>query len=298
LGLLFAFTACIAAEPAVDAKLAFTEGEKVFRFDTGVLRGVLRAGDKSLGLQQVVYVPTGTPVDKDKGYGLFSHYRILTSATRYGTAAWDWPSAAKLLDDGAVEVTWEKAADRPFAMKAVYRWKAADTLDVTTTVSAAEALPKFEVFLASYFQAFNSSRVYVTGDPERPGQAVFMEAQKPAGVWQMFAYDADAEKLINDGRWQRPPHPVQWTIMPRYSVPLAMRRDAKSGVTVLLMAPIEGCFAVATPYGDEPHWSTYLSLFGRDIKAGETATARARLVIGKDITDEQALERYGEYVKK
>jgi hypothetical protein len=64
------------------------------------------------------------------------------------------------------------------------------------------------------------------------------------------------------------------------------------------MAPPQDCFAVLTPFGEEGHRSVYLSLFGRDLKAGETATARARLVIGRDISDEQAIALYKAYVGK
>jgi len=86
--------------------------------------------------------------------------------------------------------------------------------------------------------------------------------------------------------------------MPRLAAPLAVRRDAKSGLVAVVMAPPEDCFAVLTPYGEEGHRSVYLSLFGRDLKAGEAVSARARLVIGRDITDEQAIALYKAYMGK
>jgi hypothetical protein len=63
------------------------------------------------------------------------------------------------------------------------------------------------------------------------------------------------------------------------------------------MAPPQDCFTIATPYEGESHYSLYLSLFGRDLKAGETAQARTRLVIGASISDEQAITRYQQYLK-
>jgi hypothetical protein len=36
-------------------------------------------------------------------------------------------------------------------------------------------------------------------------------------------------------------------------------------------------------------------LFGRDVKAGQTATARCRLVIAKSPTDKQIVELYKKY---
>ena len=86
--------------------------------------------------------------------------------------------------------------------------------------------------------------------------------------------------------------------MPRLAAPLALRRDAKSGLTAVLMSRPSDCFAISTPYGEEGHRSLYLSLFGRDLKAGQAASARACLVIGKNITDDFALGLYRAYLKK
>jgi hypothetical protein len=40
----------------------------------------------------------------------------------------------------------------------------------------------------------------------------------------------------------------------------------------------------------------YLSLFGRELKAGQTVRACCRLVISREMTDEQAERYYGEYL--
>jgi hypothetical protein len=77
-----------------------------------------------------------------------------------------------------------------------------------------------------------------------------------------------------------------------------MRRDGKTGLTAVVMSPAEDCFAVSTPYGEEGHRSLYLSLFGRDVKVGETVTARARLVIGRGITEEKAAALYEAYAEE
>lgn len=46
-----------------------------------------------------------------------------------------------------------------------------------------------------------------------------------------------------------------------------------------IMAPPGDCFAVSTPHDQEPHYSMYLSLFGRDVEPGQTLTARSRLCL-------------------
>jgi len=55
---------------------------------------------------------------------------------------------------------------------------------------------------------------------------------------------------------------------------------------------------VSMPFGAEGHRSLYLSLFGRDLKSGETATARTRLVIRRGLTDDQAVALYKSYRKE
>ena len=60
----------------------------------------------------------------------------------------------------------------------------------------------------------------------------------------------------------------------------------------------QDCFAVLTPFETEPHRSMYLSLFGKDLKAGETARARARLVIKKNLSSEGIDRLYQDYLRQ
>jgi hypothetical protein len=277
-------------------RLGFVAGDKgAYTFDTSVLRGALCSEGKPRGLSSVTHVPSGAKLDG--GAGILGYYRVFTTNKRYGTAAWEWPGAAKLLPDGAVQVTWPEAADRPFEMTAMYRWKDPQTLDVETTATARKDLSKFEVFLASYFdQAFASPSAYVAENPETQGKPGFLLAKKSCGDWQMFPRDAEVVPIMRDGRWQIEPNPVNWTIMPRLNAPICLRRKAASGLTAILMAPPEDCFAIATPYDGETHYSLYLSLFGRDIKVDETAKARTRFVITPAASEEQVLTLYRQYM--
>jgi hypothetical protein len=100
----------------------------------------------------------------------------------------------------------------------------------------------------------------------------------------MFPRDAEAVSVIQDGRWKLPPNSVDWAIRPRFAQPVTVRRDLSSGLSALVMARSEECFALAMPHETEGHCSLYLCQFGHDLKAGETARARARLVI-LDSTD-------------
>jgi len=283
-GLAFAQAA---PKPAAGPKLAFSSsGTNGFTFDTGVLKGKLRAGGQSRGLSSVVHLPTG--VTLDASMGLFGHYRVFSANHRYGTAAWDWPSRALLRPDGAVEVRWPAADDRPFELCAVYRWTAPNTLDLETSVQARTNLLKFESFLASYFaEGFTNSFVYARTN----GQSQLIKPDPALPTWQAFPRDDQAVSLIQDGRWTFPPSPVEWAIRPRFVCPLGVRRCPASDLHALIMAPAQDCFAVLTPVETEGHRSMYLSLFGQDLKPGQTARARARLVIGTNLAA-QTIDRF------
>ncbi|MFV1967201.1 MAG: hypothetical protein ACC628_17365 [Pirellulaceae bacterium] len=277
-------------------ELAFTASGPGYTFDTGVLKGTLRSQGKSRGLLPVVDCPSGKSIAR--GAGLFSHYRLLDAETRYGTAAWDWTSQSQRLADGTVQVHWRADEAHPFDLTAAYKWAAPHVLDVTTSVVARKDLLRFESFLACYFEGFPASYVYVKKGPDSSGDAGFFEAKKSFAAWQIFPRDAAAEKTILDGRWARKPNPVGWRIAPELAAPLAMRRDAESGLAGIVMAPPDDCFTVATPFGEESHRSLYLSLLGRDVKSGEKATARSRLVIARDLSDQQVIALYQAYLNE
>ncbi len=273
--------------------LDFSPDEQGFVFDTGVLRGTLRPKGRPIGLKPLYY--KGIAADLSQPYGVCSHYRILDAETRYGVAAWEWAGTAELLSDGSVKALWTRDEAHPFDLQAHYRWHAPDTLEVLTTVVAAKPLRKFEVFLASYFNGFADGFVWAWSTPGSSEKAAFLKAEQKNGVWQMFPRDEMAIQIIQDGRWSRPPHPVDWAIMPFFAAPLAIRRDVETGLVAVIMSRPEDCFAVATPYSGEGHRSLYFSLFGRDLELEQPITAEVRLILGRALTDEAIVEQYRRY---
>ena len=269
-------------------------GTNEFSFNTGVLKGKLRSGGESRGLSEVVHIPTGMRLDSSMG--LFGHYRVFTANKRYGTGAWHWPSSAKLSRNGeSVEVIWPAAEDRPFELRAVYRFTAPDALDVETSVLAKTNLNKFESFLASYFsESFTNSSVCARVN----GQEKFEIADKEHGIWQAFPRDDAAVAIIKDGRWTFPPSPVDWAIREPLARPIGVRRCRANDLRVLIMAAPQDCFAVLTPFEAEGHRSMYLSLFGKDLKAGETVHAKARLVVGTTLVGERQDQCYENFLRQ
>jgi hypothetical protein len=104
--------------------------------------------------------------------------------------------------------------------------------------------------------------------------------------------------IIRDGRWKKEPNPVDWKIMPPMAKPIALRRGSGKALTAILMAPPDDCFAISTPYEGEGHYSMYFSLFGRDIEAGRTATARLRLVLTNITSNKDILNLYKKYIEE
>jgi hypothetical protein len=278
--LLMAFTmVCLLPPSAVRAaSLRFAAGQKgEFHFDTGVLKGVLRAEGKSKGFTSVVHAPSGMRVDRNT-MGLLSPYRVFKTNYRYASAAWDWPSQANLEDDGSVSVLWPVEKDRPFELKARYVLVDSETLSVEFQVKAVEILPAFEVFLASYFDTpFTNAMVLAKGS--EGGAAHWISATQAQGDWQMFPREDAVIPMIQDGRWKQEPNPVDWFQLQKFSEPKAMRRAGSDGLAAILSADTKDCFAVSMPFQTEGHYSLYFSLFGKTINAGETAVAKARMQI-------------------
>jgi len=261
-----------------------------FHVNTGELEGTLRLGGISFGFSPFRHVPTDT--DLIAMMGLLNYYRVFTTNHRYGESMRAIPSDATLEAPDTLRVHWPADADRPFELTGVYHWVAPDTVDLETIVEAKEHLQEFDVFIASYLsERFPVSSVYVKGDDDKKA---FITAEPEHGVWQAFPRDADAVRIIKDGRWDIPPSPVDWAVRPELAAPIIHRRNEATGLTVAMMARAEDCFAVFTPDRGEGHYSMYLSLFGKTLEAGDTARARIRMIIGP-LNDDALLKRYKEF---
>jgi hypothetical protein len=284
------------AEPS-DAKRAFRESAPdQFQFDTGVVSGRVRSDGRTFGIDQLRHAPTGQPISGS--YGLMSPYRVFSDGRRYGNAAWEWPSRAAVNDDGSLTIECAASEDRPFLLRGTYRWSGPATLELRIDVIPERPLRGFEVFLASYYDAsFTHASAWVGEHPDTTGHSGFLAAERPLGDWLAFPRDPRGVELIQDGRWQLPPHPVSWVIQPTLARPLARRGTSPEGLTALTMASPDDCFAVLMPYQTETHYSIYLSLFGRDLPAGQVAGARARWQLLEHATDDRVRDAYRAFVQ-
>ncbi|MFH1266844.1 MAG: hypothetical protein ABIK89_14035 [Planctomycetota bacterium] len=296
-------TFLLAAPPDLGFKPADEEG--FYAFNTGVLQGKVRLNGTSQGITEVVHVPSGQSLAVGGRLpGLVSYYRVFSGNTRFGNAARDWPTETTVLPDGALRVFWPGAEGHPLEITADHRWTRPDTLDVITTVKPLEDMPAFELFLSSYYEKAFLARVYVKPAEDAAAGPRFVPVDRTPeskGGYVMFPRDQAALDLILDGRWKVPPSPVDWDQVCWLASPLAVRRDETSGLSAVTMAPPEDCFAIASPYNPATpdaggYRSLYLSFFGQDLKAGQTAQARYRLVVAQNLSDEQTVKLYEEYV--
>ncbi len=304
--LLLAAAFLLAAAPAArgQRQLAFQPpADGYSTFDTGLLRGKMQLDGKSQGIASLVYAPTG--MELARAPGLLSYYRVLAAGARYGHAAREWPVAAAVRPDGTLELHFAAGKDHPLELTGIFRWASPDSLDLETIVKPQVAMPRMEMFLSSYLAAGCEGLAYV--QPSR------LEGGKPArflpadwcplfdGNFLVFPRDRQAMALIYDGRWEIPPNPVTWCFSRYLAAPLVLRRHAAAGLTVALMSSPQDCFAAMLPYNKQPpdpvssHYSLYLSLFGRDLAPGETARARCRLLVCKNLRDAQLRDRYARY---
>jgi hypothetical protein len=291
--------------PAADAPagLAFhAAGEGLFDFNTGPLRGRLKLDSKYQGLYPLI--DAGGGADLVNPPGVFSPYRVFSGKERFGNAARDWPTAARLLPGGAVEARIAAAAEHPLEITMTYRWQAPDALDFEVTVTPQRDMPRFELFMSSYFTKGFRASVYLkdAGDG-KPGFAAVDRTPQSHGAYVMYPRDDEAVRMIRDGRWTSGSNPVDWAPGARLAAPVVIRRDASQKLTAAMMCPPGDCFAIGTPWNPATpeaggYRSLYLSLFGKDLKAGEPSVARCRLILAPDLTDEQVLRRYAQYTAR
>jgi hypothetical protein len=267
--------------------LRFIPKDGAFDFNTGAFRGTLQTKVFPKSIQMITECSTGTQLAGKNG--LLTHYRLLAENQRYLPDAFNWGCSAKALPDGSVEIQWAPDEQHPFALKAVYTWATSNILDVATTVTAQCDLKKFESFLGSYFTGFPITYGY--------GPNGFVQITKKEGEWVCFPRDEKADNVLRDGRWGIPPYPVDFKRIAYYGEPLIMRKDPGSGLTVVVMSLRNDCFATLMPYGEDSHRSLYLSLFGRDLKRGESMTAHTRLVTGR-FSEPEILTLYHDFQNK
>ena len=291
------------------ADLTFTPAAPgYFSFDTGALRGTIRADGRSQGVVKLTDAATGLELANDPPLpGLLSLYRVFAGPTRFPDAR-TAPHRAQLnAARTELSILWEAAPERPYSITGRFTLGDARSLDLALECVAKAPLPAFEIFVSSYpamalrHFLFLKYTLHQGGgrDPVlyEPTAAPFIE-----GCYLAFPRDDAAARLIFDGRWEKPPNPVHFAAGRHYAAPLLGSRNPENGVAVLLFARAEDCFALESTYtrpgGHDSvasHNSLYLSLGGKDLAEGETARFRLRAAVATLARHGEALELHARW---
>ncbi len=289
------------------ADLTFTAADTpgYFAFNTGVVKGLIRADGKSEGVVELTDLATGTNVVNAAPLpGILSLYRVFAGAKRFPDAR-NAPLRAELdTSRTALTLVWESAPERPYDLKGRFTLGGTRSLDLTLECTARVALPAFEIFVSSYptmaqrHFLFLRGTLHQGGRPEsllyEPGAAPFLE-----GCYLAFPRDIEATALIFDGRWRQEPNPVHFAAGRHYAVPLLGSRIPENGVALLLFARSDECFALETTYARpagadsvSSHNSLYMSLGGADLAPGASARFHLRASVVRLAAHEEALALY------
>lgn len=278
-----------------------------YAFNTGVLNGKLLATDNAQGITPLFEAKTGISLSPGKNKpGSFSHYRVMADGKRFGESARGRAKQSRLLDEGReVEVTWKAADDFPLDMTATYRWTTPEILDVVTRVTPKQDLKNLEVQLAGYTNEHFQSFVHAQIPRLKVTDLHFIPVEVGPlvnGTFIAFPRDHKAVQYLFDGRYDQAPAPMQLTVSLLYEAPMVLKRDLGSDMELVFMARPEECGAVITPYNkDYPdevsgQFSVYFSLFGEDTAAGQTRTAKTRVIFGRAITDKMCEDLYAKFL--
>lgn len=280
-------------------------GDRLFDFNTGVVKGTLRANGKYQGISSLIDVETGKELTRSAG--IFSYYRVLSTDTRWGDAARDWPMTAALLPDGGVRIDWPAHEEHPFEMTAIYHWISPTTLDLETIVKPQRSMLRFEVFLSSYFDLDFKAIAYAkpTRPEDDPAEFILADVNPLVrGSYLAFPTSSQTAQMFFDRRWAPENGLVPWAVTRVLGAPMAIKRDTESDITFLLMSRVEDCFALSMSYNMDPpdgianHGSVYMSLIGKDIEAGESMRAHVRLVVERNLSNQRAVELHEQYTQE
>ena len=270
-------------------------------FRTGTVSGKYLCAGHYQGLRELVYQPKGVSIVAGETLpGLVSPYRVFANGRRYADIR-DRPTKVELVPEG-LRITNSATHENPLELVTLHSWSD-DTLDIRYTLSATIDMVGFEMGVASYFapgfRGFVSRQSNTWG--EEGFQIVPVDVNPLTDVYALFPRSEAEMKTLFDGRWDLPPYPIRYSVPAYFAHPLAYRRHAKSGVTVVGLADPTECYAICLPVNDPPedpdpargYQAIYFYLFGRDLRRGETAAAHLRFVVGQDLSESEILARAG-----
>lgn len=302
-----------------------TDGIEQFVFDTEQLTGTFVARDTrdlkkgmgrhglrglAFGPSQVdLHAPEGDVGQKRRHQGHLNLYRVYAGSRTFGALRDDLAELERL-DDGA-RLTWPASDSRPVHISATWRLTGLNQIDLTVEATPAKDLENFEILPASYCPVEMTKLIYVKGD----GGPKALKMSPPSDLEEAATYpffplteedrspQQDSGRISSEWKW---PTTVREELA---GLPVVVAHDRTT--EILLLGDPESVSAVcATPRREtgqpeqwnsvEKHSALYLSLFCRDVKAGETLSARVRWIAQDraDKPEQSHRQLYGEFLRE
>ena len=311
--------------PAESAEVAWEEADGIeqFRIETDRLSGVfvardtrkLKRGFARHGLRQLIFKPTGLDVHAPEGkvgakrrhQGHLNLYRVYAGKETFGSLRDDLAEVERL-KDGA-QLTWPASEKRPVTVTASWRLTGPAQIDLHLKATPTRDLKNFEILPASYCPVNMVKHAYLQRNGKPSPVAVKTSVAPDAAKLYPFFPLTSADRVPQEatGRilssWKWPT-----TVEKEYAaLPIVFAADAGTEI-VLLGDPSSTSAVCATPRPDTgnpedwnsvgQHSALYLSFFCRDVKAGQSVTARARLIFQKRTAQSAVahLRQYREFV--
>jgi hypothetical protein len=267
------------------------EGHSV-RFETTTLAGILDAEGQAANplcnhrIRNLTHRPTQTLLTPDRvadvssRFGL-SLFRVYARNACLGELR-ATPYAARPLENG-VEYAWQPFVGHAVALTCRITIQSPNAIDLDLTLKSYAAYTGYEILLSSYWAPGFEPGGYVRSG-NAPRQIRPHSNEVYAGQYLFFPQDTQAAGLLTDGRGARGRWCWEQCVGRRYALPMGFFSNGQ--VDALLMGRPADVSAVGMSYaGDEQtdpvagHRGLYLSLFGRDLAAGEAWRTRVRLVV-------------------
>mgnify|MGYP006302085525 CR=1 FL=1 len=268
--------------------------KKELKFSLSNISGVLscdtqQGHGKSHHFSNVIHKPTGMKISPDgermAGAGMLNFFRVLIEGGYLTELRVEQPILEP--EEDGITLTWMPTIRRQAKVTVKFTFTEPNIIDMDMWVETLTNYPGFEILLSAYLAPGFESGAYVAKEefgPTEPEQIRIVDQPMIHGIWPFFPRDEAGANLLTDGRHQKGRWFWRMAIGRRYGMPLAF--FSNDGVDAILMGRPEDVYAVGATYkGDEEndnvagHRSLYLSLFGKDFKAGEGRRTQMRMII-------------------
>lgn len=246
--------------------------QPAYEFVTSTFAGFVRPAGHLHGLV-LTHDANGRPITNPGG--CFFNLEHYTVAGRCGLfAPRDIAPHSHAVGDDWVAITCGPTDDWPLSSTVRYMLREDDTIDIDWSFRFYAAMPRFEVFVASYMPAGTlPPLIKCNGDWTRPVIA-------PQSREQLFIpRDAIATSVVGDGRWDALlPRGFSYRLTPEtYDLPIMMTTGPDGFAAPVLIQMVESAYCVAlSPNRFAPAHD--LSLLGIDVQPSTLIAVRARLV--------------------